>query len=101
MHTTPLEDERANYGGNADIILTIAKSEIKDLIAEKAARIYPESAQAEVQSQIEEALVNMLKPSSNAAMNEIKQTFARSLAAVVIAFFSCGAADDIILQCFE
>lgn len=42
MHMTSSEDERANYGSDADIMMAIVKSEIKGLNAEEANLFYAE-----------------------------------------------------------
>lgn len=50
MHTATLKDERANYGSDANVMETIARSEINDMIVEKVYSIYAERTQAVVQT---------------------------------------------------
>lgn len=54
MHTMPSENKGATYCSDADIMITIAKSVMNDLIPEKADRSNAERTQAEAQTQIEE-----------------------------------------------
>lgn len=68
IHTTPSEDEFKNYGSNADVMVTLARSNIKRLIAEKVDRNYPKRTQAEVRNQIEETLVDMHQLESSATL---------------------------------
>lgn len=42
MHTTPPEDDCASYGNDTDVMATIAKSEIRELVAVWVGRIYAE-----------------------------------------------------------
>lgn len=48
MHTTSWKDERASYPSNADITLTVAKSEVMGLVDEVVYPIHAERIQAEV-----------------------------------------------------
>lgn len=50
MHKTLAEDKHATQGTNAGVLVTIAKCNIMGLNAEKCARFYAESTQAEVQT---------------------------------------------------
>lgn len=59
MHTKPSEQELANYGNDADVMMTSARCEIKGFIANEVDRFYVECTQAGVQTQIEESLVDM------------------------------------------
>lgn len=69
MHTTSLEDERAKYGNDADIMLTIVKCEINDLVAAGVDRINAERFLTEVQAQTVNSLADMLRLGNNAARN--------------------------------
>lgn len=60
METKASKDEGASYGSDANIMRTIGKSKTNGLIAEEDNRIYAERSQAEVQTQMEETLVNMI-----------------------------------------
>lgn len=48
MHTTPLEDEQASFGSNADVMMTITRSESRGFIAGEVDRIYAGGTQAKV-----------------------------------------------------
>lgn len=101
MHTTLSEDKRDNYGNNADVLMKIAKSEIKGLIAEKVNRIFVEGTQAEIQNQVAQTLVNMLQLGNNAASNGIRTGATRLIEKIVIKLFSHRAAGDVVSECLE
>lgn len=42
MQTTTLKDDRANHGNDTEVMFRIAKSKIRDLIAEEVDHIYVE-----------------------------------------------------------
>lgn len=69
MHKTLLEDERANYGSNVNLMNTIARREIRHLVAEETDHIYAERTKADVPKKIKEIFVDMLHLVNNAASN--------------------------------
>lgn len=79
----------------------IAKTEIKDLIAEEAARIYVGGTQAEVRLQIEQTIVYMQHLGINSASNGVKTAYAQFLETIMIKICSCRAADDDVSEYFK
>lgn len=55
-HITLSVEELASYGNDADVMMTIARREIKRFIAAEAEQIYAERTQADAQTQIKEIL---------------------------------------------
>lgn len=100
MLTTGLEDKRVTYGIDADIMMRTDKRKVKGMIADHVDSIFAERNQAEIQNEVEETLVDMLKLGNIAASNRIKNASARYLEAIMIGFSSRGAADDVRSQCF-
>lgn len=47
VQTSPAKDKRANYSSDAVSMMKIAKSKLKELVAEELHRIYAERTQAE------------------------------------------------------
>lgn len=86
MQTPPEKHERANYGCDADIMMTIAEGKMKDLIAQKVDRNYAERTQMPIQEQIEETLVDVLQLGNNDSPNEIKTASARVLQMIMIEY---------------
>lgn len=81
--------------------MKIARSEIERFIVNEASPIYAERTQMAVQTQIEESFVHMLQLGNNSASHDVKTASAWFLETIAIEVFSRGAADDVILQCFE
>lgn len=90
-----------NYGSDAGVMKEIGRSAVKGLIEEEVDCGYVERNQAEVQNKSEETSVNMPELGVSAASNEIKTAPDWLLQTILIELFSCEAADDIVLQCFE
>lgn len=90
MHTTWSAEELQKYAGPANFMATISRSVIKGLIAVEGNRVYARRTQAEVQTQKEKTVVNILQLGNSSAWNGIKTTFARFLKTVVIELFRRG-----------
>lgn len=101
IHTKPLKNDHESNGDDTDVMLTIARTEIRDLIAEKVDLIYEKRTQAEVQDQIEEALVDILQLGNHAPSRRAKTAFAQFLEMIMMKLFSREAADDIMSERFE
>lgn len=69
MHEKPSKDDRANYGSDTDVMLPIADSKIKNLIAEEVDLVYADCSHADVQAQMDETLVDMLHVGNSATSN--------------------------------
>lgn len=82
-------------------MMTIAKSEVKNVIAEEAGRVCAVRTQAEVQKRIEEALVDMLQLGTSACSNEIKRASVWFLEMFVLKLFSHEAGVDFMSDCLE
>lgn len=52
MHRKPSENKFENYENDAEVMMNIARSEIKSLITENVDLIYAERTETETQSQI-------------------------------------------------
>lgn len=89
-----------NYGNDANIVMIIARSEIKDLIAEKVDSLYAERTWTEEKTQIEEALVDMLQLGKCAAAYRISTVSIRLQEKMIIELFWCGDADDVSTKWF-
>lgn len=59
MHTKTSENECGNHGNAVEVVMKTARSKMKGLIAKKGNRAYAERTQGDVQSQIEETLVDI------------------------------------------
>lgn len=94
--TKSSEDERAKYGIDADIMMTIAERKMKGSITVKVDRIFAEWTQAEVQNQIEEPLVDVLQLGNSAASNGTETSSIRLHQTIVIGSFSGGAGDNVV-----
>lgn len=81
--------------------MKITKSKIKNLILEKADRIFVERAQTEVQTQIEEALVDLHQLGNKTASDGIKRSSDRFPEPMGIAFFSGSGANDVMEKFFK
>lgn len=99
-YITPLENEFENHSNNFGIMMTIARSKMKGLTGEGADRVYAERTQAEVKTQIEETLVDMLQLGNNAASKEIKTASARFLETFALGLFNGEVANDVISEWF-
>lgn len=66
MHNKTSEDELDNIGRDAKVMETISRSKMKGLIAEEVDRIDAECSPADVQTQIEKTLVEMIHLSTSA-----------------------------------
>lgn len=89
MHSTPSENSLENYENDANVMETIAKTEIKEMVAEESNRNYAERTQAKVQTKIEKTLVDTIQLNNSAASNGTKTGSARFLEMIVMGFFSC------------
>lgn len=98
MHSTPSRNKFENYGNDAAVMMTIARSKVNGLISDFVDRVYSERTQAEVQTQIEEALVDMLPLGNNAVSTGLKTASVRFLETTIIELFSRGAADNVMLD---
>lgn len=67
IHTTLSEDELSNYVSDARVIATIARNEIKGLIAEELNFMHVERTQAKVQNHLDETLVHTLQRGKSVA----------------------------------
>lgn len=102
MHTTPLEDDRANYGNDIDDMVTSwYKQNQGYACGAQVDRIYAERTQAKVSVQIEKTPVDILQLGNKAASNGIKTTSARFLELMMIEFFHRGAAEEVMSECFQ
>lgn len=88
MHTTSSEKEFGNFCIDAEVMMKIPKSKIKGLIADEVDCHYAEHTQAEVRTQIEKVLIDMLEPGNSAASNRIMAASARFLETSVVAVLS-------------
>lgn len=82
LHTTPWEDDRANYGTDNDVLMKISKSETRYFITEEFDRILAKRTLAEFQGQVEAALFNMLDLANIASSNGSETHFARFIATI-------------------
>lgn len=71
MHAYPSDDAPITARNSHDIIVQIARSQMKDLNAQEVDRVYAERSQAEVKTQIKEGLVDMLQVGDSGAANRI------------------------------
>lgn len=84
MPTNPSEEERDNYGNDADVVMTIARSDVNGLIAEKGDFTYAERTQAKFVTQIEEIVADMLQLGNHDTSSGIKSASARFLDTIVM-----------------
>lgn len=101
MHTAQSEDDLENYRSVASLVATIAKSEVKDFIVEKAALIYAKRTSAEVELQTDETLFDMLHLGNEATSNKIKTAFAWFSETIVNEIFIHEAADCVMSEFLE
>lgn len=84
MHITPSENDFENYGNDADVVMNIARSEIKGLESEEADRVYAGRTPLEVRTQIEETLFNILYLDNSGALNVTRKWFVRLQGTIVL-----------------
>lgn len=93
-------EERANYGIDADIMLAIAKCDIKRSTADRCDRNCAKRSRVEVKLQEEKTLCAMIKSVALPSRKDLER-LVRFLQAIVTAFFSHSSAVDLMLQYFE
>lgn len=101
VHVTPSRNELENYGNDAEVMMDIARSEIKCSISEEADSIFTDRTQAESQTQIKNTLANMLQFGHSAFLNGIKTASALLLDTTVVAVFRRMTADEVIAEYFQ
>lgn len=101
MHTRPSEKEFANYGRDADVVMTIARSKITRLITGGTAdRNFLEHDQAEDHNQNYKTLCHKPQLCESAASNGGKTESGGFLEAIVVEIFSREKVDNAIFERF-
>lgn len=101
MQNATSEDELANYGNNAAVMVPVFRIDSKYLIAGQVDFIHAERTQAEIQMQIKETFLDMTQLGNSAALNGSKTTSAPFLETIVMVLFSHRAALDLLSGCFK